>query len=146
LSAEEWVEVGGDLYIAHYPGIGMAMFAGPIHNNIWECQCENAAVLAEVTSRALSVSSLKAEARGNSQLRNASAGRSKRAIKNSLDQTVGYTVDFSICGTDPKGAFLGDEEPDDAQVITGLEALPAALLAIPAEVAASVGSGKAKKK
>lgn len=119
----EWIEVGGDRYIAHY-STGLALFTGPIQGNNWECQCENQATLDEVTSRAISVGPLKTEARGSKPLRDAAALRNKRSICNSSNQVVGYTPEFVICGTSTVASFLGDEDPDDAEVLGDLDSLP----------------------
>lgn len=120
-----WSDRGGSLAVMHYPGIGSAYIWGPMrignpNKPFFEVQCENAAVEAEVLSRADSVQNMNAAARSNGLIRAFIATTNRPRIKNTNGDIVGYMPAHVICGTSPIDSFLDGEDVDEAPLMPDL--------------------------
>ena len=113
-----WQEHGGDKYVAQY-STGQACIWGPFSGNKFEVQAENQETLDFITSLSVSSNSIKDEARSNGLTRAFIRTSNRELIKNSRGQVVGYMPAFGM--VDPRSAFFGDEDIEEAPEITGLE-------------------------
>lgn len=124
-----WSERGGGIAVVRYPGKGAAYFWGPIplgnpNKSYYEVQYQNAAVQAEVESRANSSELLKTAARTDGLLRAWMAITTRPRIKDSVGRIVGYMPAHVIAGTSPASSFLDGEDPDAAQELADLGDVP----------------------
>lgn len=122
---QDWQERGGGKYIATF-STGTAMLWGPMeignpNEPFFEVQATNQETYDLIAGLSNSMGSMRGVARENGLIQAFVRTSGRELIRNSSGNPVGYLPAHVICGTNPRSAFLGDEDPDTAPEMPGLE-------------------------
>lgn len=122
-----WNVEGGDRYVGFYDA-GIAVISGPLIGNpvlpYFEIECSDDLILEDLW---FPYELMKDGARRPGHLRwaykasIASAGNSRSLIRNSAGNVIGVTPNYVISGTDPASSFFDEEDPEEAEEISGLD-------------------------